>query len=135
MPNTDGGILLDTDVLIDHLRGHRRLDLSDPSWRISIVTRCELFAGRKIDETSLRQVLGRLVELPVDRALAERAGRLRSETQLHVPDALIAATALTHRLSLMTRNRRHFERVPELVLHDPPVRDPPVDTPPAGASA
>ncbi|HLL86564.1 MAG TPA: PIN domain-containing protein [Thermoleophilaceae bacterium] len=28
-----------------------------------------------------------------------------------MPDALIAATALVHRLALVTRNRRDFERV------------------------
>jgi predicted nucleic acid-binding protein len=114
------GVLLDTDVLVDHLRGHRRLELVDPAWSISVVTRCELFAGRHADEPRLRQTLARLVELAVDGELAESAGRLRRTTQLAVPDALIAATALAHELPLMTRNRRHFERVPGLTLHDPP---------------
>jgi predicted nucleic acid-binding protein len=36
-----------------------------------------------------------------------------------VPDALIAATALQHELPLMTRNRRHFDRVPGLELQAP----------------
>jgi len=113
-------VLLDTDVLIDHLRGHRRLDLVDQAWRISVVTRCELFAGRNTDEPRLRQVLRQLVELPVESEVAESAGRIRRTTQLAVPDALIAATALTHQLPLMTRNRRHFERVAGLTMHDPP---------------
>jgi hypothetical protein len=38
----------------------------------------------------------------------------RRETGIATPDALIAATALTHRIPLMTRNRRHFERVARL---------------------
>jgi predicted nucleic acid-binding protein len=117
-----GRVLLDTDVLIDHLRGHRKLDLTDAGLQISIVTRCELFAGRHVDETRLRRTLEQLPELPLDRALVERAGRVRRETGLHVPDALIAATALVHQLPLMTRNRRHFERVSGLVIHDPPTR-------------
>jgi tRNA(fMet)-specific endonuclease VapC len=109
-------ILLDTDVLIDHLRGHRRLDLVDPAWRISVVTRCELFAARNTDEHRLRQTLDQLDELPVDRAIAESAGRIRRATQLAVADSLIAATALEQQISLMTRNRRHFELVPGLTL-------------------
>jgi len=33
------------------------------------------------------------------------------------PDLLIAATALTHGLTLVTRNVRHFQRVPDLDLY------------------
>lgn len=112
-------ILLDTDVLIDHLRGHHRLDLANPAWTISVVTRCELFSGRNSDEKRLSRVLSGLEELPVDRAIAQAAGRIRRAAQLHVADALIAATALEHDLPIMTRNRRHFERVPGLTLRAP----------------
>lgn len=111
--------LLDTDVLIDHLRGYRRLDFVGLAWKISVVTRCELFAGRNADEQGLRRTLNRIDELSVDRVIAESAGRIRRVTQLNVPDALIAATALEHRLPLMTRNLRHFERVAGLVVHTP----------------
>ena len=46
--------------------------------------------------------------------------RLRRQGQL-IPDLdlLIAATAVTHGLTLVTRNRRHFERIPELALYRP----------------
>jgi toxin FitB len=111
--------LLDTDVLIDHLRGHRRLDLFDPAWKISVVTRCELFAGRNTNEPTLQRTLDLIDELPVDRVIAESAGRIRRTTQLDTPDALIAATALEHGLPVMTRNRRHFERVANLVVRSP----------------
>lgn len=33
-------------------------------------------------------------------------------------DVLIAATALRHDLTLVTRNRRHFDRIPDLRLHE-----------------
>ncbi len=112
-------ILLDTDVLIDHLRGHRLLDLVDPKLAISVVTRCELFAGRNVNETRLRQTLNRLDEIAVDRTVAESAGRIRRTTQLDIPDALIAATALEHAMTLMTRNQRHFGRVEDLDLRIP----------------
>jgi toxin FitB len=111
--------LLDTDVLIDHLRGHRRLDLFDPAWKISVVTRCELFAGRNTHEPTLQRTLDLIDEIPVDRVIAESAGRIRRTTQLDTPDALIAATALEHGLPVMTRNRRHFERVANLVVRSP----------------
>ena len=45
------------------------------------------------------------------RDIAERAGRIRRETGVRLPDALIAATAIEERLLLATRNRRDLERV------------------------
>lgn len=113
------GTLLDTDVLVDHLRGHRRLRLLTPGLKISVVTRCELFAARNVDELGLRETLGVLEEMAVDRAIAESAGRVRRTTGIPVPDALIAATALEHEMAVMTRNRRHFERVSGLTLRAP----------------
>lgn len=110
--------LIDTDVLIDHLRGAQRL-APDRRDFYSVVTRAELFAGRRADEEGLRRMLGSLGELPVDRAVAELGGRVRREAGLALPDALIAATALTHGLALLTRNRHHFERVARLKFSPP----------------
>lgn len=105
-------LLVDTDVLVDHLRGTRRLR---PGVRvgISVVSRCELFAGRDEAER-LRRFLSSMIELPVDSVIAELAGVTRRETGIATPDALIAATALTYEIALMTRNRRHFDRVAKL---------------------
>lgn len=52
-----------------------------------------------------------MTELPVDRAMAELAGRLRRTRQVRLRDALIAAAALEHRLMLVTRNVRDFDGV------------------------
>jgi hypothetical protein len=42
--------------------------------------------------------------LPVDRAVAEEWGRLRTVRSVPVVDGLIAATARVHGLTLVTRN-------------------------------
>jgi predicted nucleic acid-binding protein len=109
-------VLLDTDVLIDHMRGYRHLEVS-PHMSVSVVTRTELYAGHERDEPAVEALLERVGELEVDRNIARRAGRIQRDTGLKIADALIAATALEHQLPLMTRNRRHFERVAGLVLH------------------
>jgi len=112
-------VLIDTDVFIDHLRGARRLTVGEDTVSYSVVTRCELYAGTKADETELNVLLAPFTELPVDRSIAERAGRLRRQTGTRIADALIAATALENGLSLVTRNVRDFKRVPGLQLHEP----------------
>ena len=83
---------------------------------VSSVTRAELFAGRNADEKGVRVLLSSMTELSVDQAVAERAGRIRRTTGIGLADALIAATALEHRLVLVTRNVRHFERIRGLRL-------------------
>lgn len=112
-------ILVDSDVLVDHLRGHRRLVAGNDELHVSAVTRAELFSGRGGEERRIRRLIEPMTDLPVDVAVAERAGRLRRGTPRRLPDALIAATALEHRLTLLTRNVRDFEGIRGLKVRQP----------------
>jgi predicted nucleic acid-binding protein len=114
-------LLLDTGVLIQHLRKRNtatsfliqrgQLD----SLYISVVTRVEILAGMRPQEEALTLELVRaLNNLPVDDLVADRAGRMiytlaRKGVQISFPDALIAATALQHRLAVVTTNVAHFQ--------------------------
>ena len=110
-------LLVDTDVCIDHIAGLRRLPRPPGGLAYSVITRAELLAGANGDEPIVRRLLAGMDEIPVDRRIAERAGLLRRQVRaLRMPDALIAATALVHGLSLATRNRRDFRRVAGLRL-------------------
>lgn len=108
-------VLVDTDVFVDHLRGAIELRAGRHRLHYSVITRAELFAGSSATDVAAH-LLGPLREIPVDRDIADRAGRVRRETGIRLPDALIAATALVQKLDLVSRNTRDFERVRGLRL-------------------
>lgn len=108
-------VLVDTDIFVDHLRGAVRLEPGRHRLHYSVVTRAELFAGSSATAV-VTELLSPFREVVVDRDIAERAGRIKREVGIRMPDALIAATALEHRLSLATRNRRDFASVRGLRL-------------------
>lgn len=110
-------VLLDTDVLVDHLRGTRELSARLAGSSFSTITRAELYSGRQTDERIVDRLLDQFEELSVDRKIAEEAGRIRRETNIRLPDALIAATAQVAKLPLHTRNTRDFGKVRRLRLH------------------
>lgn len=110
-------VLVDTDVFIDHLRGARQLAPGRHRVHYSVITRAELFAGNTASHL-VSTLLAPFREIPVDRVVAERAGRIRRESGIRLPDALIAATAIEHKLGLATRNRSDFEPVRSLRLRD-----------------
>jgi predicted nucleic acid-binding protein len=72
---------------------------------VSAITRLEVHAGMQPDERyATNKLLSRFITYDMNRELADRAGDLVRESQdrhvsLDVPDAIIAATALTHGLA------------------------------------
>ena len=108
-------LLVDTDVFVDHLRGASEFRPRRHRVHYSVVTRAELFAGNSATDLC-SQLLAPFREVVVDRAIAERAGRITREIGSRLPDALIAATALEHGLGVVTRNRKHFEPIRGLGL-------------------
>jgi predicted nucleic acid-binding protein len=115
--------LLDTGILLRHLRGRKAVVRlmrglgSKNRLSISVITRAEVGAGIRYDEDrATRRLLSRLDTLSADQRTADLAGdlirRIRSQGRtLHLADALIAATAIQHNLTLVTLNRGDFEHL------------------------
>jgi tRNA(fMet)-specific endonuclease VapC len=122
--------LLDTNVLILHLRQRPNITALLTQWGeasalyISTVTRTEILAGmHSHEERHTLELLDSLTSIVIDQPIADQAGRLiyqyaRQGIQVSFPDALIAATALQHDLTLVTTNAKHFP-IPELRHYTP----------------
>jgi tRNA(fMet)-specific endonuclease VapC len=129
------GILIDSSILIEHERG--RLDVSshlrgreDDEFYVSVVTASELLHGvHRAREASIRArrsafveaILERFpllgIELPTARTHAHLWADLAASGTIVGPNDLwLAATAVTHGLSLVTANVREFARVPGLKI-------------------
>jgi tRNA(fMet)-specific endonuclease VapC len=125
--------LVDTDWLIDVFAGvpravHTLQSLRPDGIGVSIVSHAEVFDGAfgfadvAVRLVLYREFLSQFETLPLTSPITEIFGRTRSELRRRgqlIPDldVLIAATAVHYDLVLMTRNQRHFARIPELQLY------------------
>jgi predicted nucleic acid-binding protein len=119
-------ILVDTDVLIAHLRGRDEAKAwlaqarSQGPLMASAVTVTELTGGmRSAERRAVWGLISALRVEPVTELVAVRAGELmrryrRSHTGIGIADYLIAATAEVRGLELATLNIRHFPMFEQL---------------------
>jgi toxin FitB len=119
-------VLIDTNLVICAASATdtvvRKFLLQDVIAFVSEVSRIEALGYWNItasEEAAIRRTLDTLVLLTIDGAVAEEAIRVRQRQRLSLGDAIIAATALVHDLTLATRNVRDFRSVPGLKLIDP----------------
>jgi predicted nucleic acid-binding protein len=115
-------ILVDADVLLDHLRGQRRFIPADDVVHVSAITRAELAAMTGTIDSPVTRLLDAMTEIPVDAAVAQRGGRIRRLTGAPLANALIAATALEHDLTLVTRNLWEYKGIAGLDAMAPEAR-------------
>jgi len=87
----------------------------------SVITRLEVLGTRMAaDHRSCAQaMLAVMDELPMDDPIVDLAIQLRSTVRIKSIDALIAATARCHDLTLITRNTKDFEAIAGISLINP----------------
>jgi predicted nucleic acid-binding protein len=130
-------VLVDTSILISYerrgLSPQELLERLTEEAAVSALTVSELLVGmhradtndqRAQRRTFVDQVTAIMDVLPFDLAVAETHAELwahlaRRGELIGVIDGLIAATALTHNLAVLTMNAREFARVPDLEVRTP----------------
>lgn len=111
--------LIDTNILIAYQSAQASQKMLDVVERalgdgahISVVNRIEFLGWHGFTPAARLAavaLLDALAEHPLDSAVTNKTIELRSNLKMKLGDALIAATALTHGLGLMTRNVDDFK--------------------------
>jgi len=114
------GVLFDSDVIIEILRGDREivdavaaLEASGTPTYCSPINRAEIYAGIRPGEEAVTDPFFRARgEVVLDAEVGRRAGaylaRHAASRGVRIADALIAAAAASSGLRLWTLNRRHY---------------------------
>lgn len=123
--------LLDTNIIVDHIRGINRVPygLIEQGLALSVISLAELFVGaeKSADQRKNLSLVWEAVSnlqievLDVNTPVVEEYAKIRNQLEnsgqrLENFDLLIAATALSYEVTLVTNNKRHFSRIQDLKL-------------------
>jgi tRNA(fMet)-specific endonuclease VapC len=120
--------IADTDVMIDFLRGMGAaerigIELKTGKLCVTAITAFELWAGAGSPRQAamVEALLAAVTILPLNDSDARRAGEVHKELKqsgatIGMADSLIAGIAINRNAILITRNRKHYERIPGLNL-------------------
>jgi len=120
------GFLVDTNTVIDYI-GEKLPEnslefIDDLEINLSVVSRIELLVWRNVSDRQL-QVIQDFIDAStvfgLDEEVILESIKIRKNYRLKLPDAIVAATAIVKKSTLLTRNIKDFERVANLNCIDP----------------
>ncbi|MDR3335837.1 MAG: type II toxin-antitoxin system VapC family toxin [Treponema sp.] len=120
--------LLDTCILIDYLRGNQGVYdilVNDNTIKLSMstITLMELVIGalnnREVNYIikAFKKIAIIYINEEISKLAQDLIIRYSKSHNLHINDALIAATALRNDMELITHNVSDFQYIPNVVLH------------------
>jgi predicted nucleic acid-binding protein len=120
--------LFDSNILIYHLNGQLNKQGTDllaiglaGKGAYSIISKIELLGFKQTEsqDQQARLLLSSLHELELNSMIAEQTIQIRKSRKLKLPDAVIASTAIVHKLKLITRNTSDFNCIEGLDFINP----------------
>lgn len=118
--------LIDTNCAIDYLNNklpESGADIIESSvLQISVISRMELLGwpnAKPGDIEILQEFIDDSTVFNLDESTIVKAIELRRTHRVKLPDAIIAATAIIHGLTLLIRNTHDFKGIQELKLSNP----------------
>ena len=129
-------VCVDTDVIVDYLRGREPGRSAFTKWRrkaevyITSITAFELHLGASLSSKRKRRIIE--VESLLDqhsiltftresaRKAAEKGAELRAEgIPVEIRDLFNASICLTRKIPILTKNKTHYERIKDLTVLTP----------------
>ena len=124
-----GTYLMDTNVGIDLLGGLlsskviKWLDnqILESNISISVINEIELLGfNTTLDEAQdLQDLINNVIVIELSRDVVNQTIQLKKIKKMKLPDAIIAATALVHNLTIVSRNKSDFKNIDGLKCIDP----------------
>jgi predicted nucleic acid-binding protein len=119
-------LLVDTDIIIDYLKGVKSAQDLFRSGAVdiycSVLSKKELLSMPGLRETERKRIaelLSRIKVLRIDNDIQSKYMQLLDiygVRQASIVDYIIASTAWAKKLPLLTRNKKHFEHIKEITL-------------------
>jgi predicted nucleic acid-binding protein len=123
------GYLLDTNSIICYLEdslpfnGMNLLNtIVDDEPLLSSITKIETlgYNFKSVEEQiTMETFINGSTVLEINNDIVNKTIELRKIKKIKLPDAIIAATALVHNLTLITRNTSDFKNIVDLIVIDP----------------
>ncbi len=120
-------MLIDTNIIIDHLRGEEKasillskIEKGIIKGYISTIVEAEVLSGfqlnaKKVEE--VKKLLSIFQRIEIDSEIAQKGAEFRRKYRCDLIDGLIAACAWKMGVELATRNMRHFININEISLY------------------
>jgi len=126
--------LLDTDTIIYSLKGHETvknnlIDHINDSMKISVITLMELSYGayksQKVESNlaKIKKLEDSIEIIPIGSEIVGIFGLLKSQLEktgksIDDFDLILASSALSHNLTIVTNNEKHFKRIDGLKIEN-----------------
>jgi len=121
--------LIDTNAAIDYLgelmpeKALQFMDkVVDKEYYISVISKIELLGFTHLsqsDEQKIQLLLDSSCIIELTNDIVDKTIEIRKKIKMKLPDAIIAATALAHKLILISRNLKDFDKLQNIKLENP----------------
>lgn len=121
--------LIDSNAIIDYIgenfppKSEAWIDtLVDEQLAASTINKMEVLGfnfSNPSDSVPFEDFFKTVIILPLSDKIEAKTIEIRRQMKIKLPDAIIAATALVHNLTLISRNLKDFNRIPNLIVIDP----------------
>jgi predicted nucleic acid-binding protein len=115
------GFLIDTNVAIEYIGEVLNEDvlneldhIINSGYFISVINKIELLGFHNLSELEdekFYEFVKNAQIFDLDEMIVEKTIEICRNFRIKLPDAIIAATALVHQLTLLTRNTKDFEKI------------------------